>query len=359
MNRFRLLLPILTFWGMAQVIAASSGSWQVLDRVILPAGTTIDGLRVGGLSGAAYDTANGLLWTVSDGRQWETSKVFRFQLAVDARGKMDLRPHSSLSLHRAGEKNEALDAEGIALWTRDRFFVSHEGSRSGHFRAGVACFSQKTGRALFAIPLPDYFFPTEAEPNRGVQENRGFESVTLSAPRATYLFTASESPLLQDLANVRDSQNGPVRILRYRLSELEAPPVQRAYQADRDAVFGSVVELLAIPGTTRLLVQERQLTWPVQPRRRRIRIYEVDFSQPDATDVSALTSLRGQRLTPLRKTLVFDSSRDGLRHPDNLEGLTWGPKVNGQPTLLLVSDDNFSSTQETEFVLLGPVSEER
>jgi hypothetical protein len=334
--------------------AAESRGWQVLDRVVLPTDTKIEGYRVGGLSGAAFDPRSGLLWTVSDGRQWDASKVFRFSLAVDAAGKMEIRPHSVLSLHRGDRRNEALDAEGIALWTRNRFFVSHEGSRHGHFQPGISAFSQKTGRVLFALPFPEYFFPTEENPAQGLQNNRGFESVTLSAPRATYLYTANESPLMQDLRNAADGQSGFVRILRFQLSEREAPPAQRAYQADRDAVFGSVVELLTVPGTTRLLVLERQLTRPVQPRQRRIRIYEVDFAQPDATDISQRPALREQRITPLRKTLVFDSSRDGLRHLDNLEGLTWGPEVRGRPTLLLVSDDNFSNTQQTEFVLLGP-----
>lgn len=327
--------------------------WRVLDRVSLPEGFTMADYRVGGLSGAAYDADTGLLWCVSDGRQWEYSLVFRFQLSVDAKtGKMTLTPHSVLPL-RGRQKTEPLDAEGVALWTRDRFFVSHEGSRHGSFSAGVACFSQKTGRVLWALSLPEYYFPTEEEPRRGVQFNRGFESVCLSLPRATYLYTAIESPLLQDLTNPRDAVSGPVRILRYRLSRRQDPPAERAYQADRDAVFGSVVELLSVPGTSRLLVMERQLLWPVAPRQRRIRLYEVDFQDPEATVLDGEEALAGETVRPLRKRLVFDSLRDGLKGPDNIEGLTWGPAVGGRPTLLMVSDDNFSKSQRTEFVLLG------
>jgi hypothetical protein len=345
---------LLGLMAAALTAPAARAGWQVLDRVVLPPGLQVEGMTVGGLSGAAYDPKTKLLWTVSDGRQWPQSMVFQFRLQVDAvTGKMRLEPRGVLALQVPGYPGEPLDAEGLALWTRDRFFVSHEGSKRGALAPGIACFSGKTGRALFGIPVPEEFLSTAAQPERGVQENRGFESVCLSLPRATYLFTANESPLLQDLANPRDSMSGPVRILRYRLSRLKEPPVQRAYQADRDALFGSVVEMLSVPGTDKLLVLERQLTWPVAPRQRRIRIYEVDFLQDDATDISGLASLRGKKITPLQKRLVFDSSRDGLRGPDNLEGMTWGPEVRGQPTLLLVSDDNFSASQHTEFVLLG------
>ena len=43
---------------------------------------------------------------------------------------------------------------------------------------------------------------------------------------------------------------------------------------------------------------------------------------------------------------------------DNLEGMTWGPKLpNGERSLILVSDNNFSATQVTQFVALAVPSE--
>jgi len=346
------LLALLVSMGIC--IAPAAANLRVLDRVILPRNLKIDGMEVGELSGLAYDPKTRLLWAVSDGRQRESSTVFLFRLeVVEQTGKMTLSPQGTLALQSPGDRREPLDAEGIALWTKGRIFVSHEGSKRGAIAPGIACFSGRTGKPLFGVPIPPAFLSTTQDPDRGVQNNRGFESVCLSLPQARYLFTANESPLLQDLTNPKDAGSGPVRILRYRLSNLKEAPAERAYRADRDAVFGSVVEMLAIPGSSRLLLLERQLIWPVAPRQRRIRIYEVDFAQPDATDVSGMNSLKGKKLRPLEKSLLFDSSRDGLRAPDNLEGMAWGPEVNGSPTLLLVSDDNFSPSQQTEFVLLG------
>jgi hypothetical protein len=37
---------------------------------------------------------------------------------------------------------------------------------------------------------------------------------------------------------------------------------------------------------------------------------------------------------------------------DNIEGITFGPKLaNGKPTLLFVSDNNFSDKQKTQILL--------
>lgn len=58
------------------------------------------------------------------------------------------------------------------------------------------------------------------------------------------------------------------------------------------------------------------------------------------------------------KTLLLDLS--DLRNDDgsvlaldNIEGITWGPEVDGKPTLILVSDNNFSPAQFTQFVALS------
>lgn len=57
-------------------------------------------------------------------------------------------------------------------------------------------------------------------------------------------------------------------------------------------------------------------------------------------------------MKPVRKTLVTDlSDVPGLRRVDNVEGITLGPRLpDGRRSVLLVSDDNFSSTQTTQFL---------
>ncbi|NGY80198.1 esterase-like activity of phytase family protein (plasmid) [Bacillus megaterium] len=41
----------------------------------------------------------------------------------------------------------------------------------------------------------------------------------------------------------------------------------------------------------------------------------------------------------------------GLSVLDNIEGISWGPKLpNGHDSLVLVSDDNFNRNQVTQFL---------
>jgi 3-phytase len=55
---------------------------------------------------------------------------------------------------------------------------------------------------------------------------------------------------------------------------------------------------------------------------------------------------------PVHQRLVADlSDVPGLRRVDNVEGITLGPRLpDGRRTVLLVSDDNFSSAQTTQFL---------
>jgi hypothetical protein len=84
-----------------------------------------------------------------------------------------------------------------------------------------------------------------------------------------------------------------------------------------------------------------------------IRLFYADARE--ATDVSGLNSIVGQPITPVKKQLLLDLST--LKHDDgsvlaldNIEGLTFGPMVDGKRTLILVSDNNFGPNQFTQFV---------
>lgn len=107
-----------------------------------------------------------------------------------------------------------------------------------------------------------------------------------------------------------------------------------------------LVKLLALD-SRRFLLVERSFSVGVGNR---IRIYEVSLA--GATDVSAVQALQGviQNFTPVSKTLILDLDVLGLTL-DNIEGVTFGPLLeNGQRSLILCSDNNFSATQFTQFL---------
>ncbi len=78
------------------------------------------------------------------------------------------------------------------------------------------------------------------------------------------------------------------------------------------------------------------------------KIYRLDLS--GATDVSDRSALGERPYAPVRKTLLMDLETLGVPL-DNLEGMSWGPRLpTGQRTLIVVSDDNFSRRQATQFL---------
>jgi hypothetical protein len=81
------------------------------------------------------------------------------------------------------------------------------------------------------------------------------------------------------------------------------------------------------------------------------KIYQMAMSA--ATDTSTIETLKGDisRINPVKKKLVLDLSQLGI-YLDNLEGMELGPRLpDGSPSLLLMSDNNLSDTQVTQFLL--------
>lgn len=89
-----------------------------------------------------------------------------------------------------------------------------------------------------------------------------------------------------------------------------------------------------------------------------VRIFEANINE-ETTNVLEIDSLRNFEYKPLKKRLLFDFEnvknrlKDGII--DNIEGITFGPKLsNGKSSLILVSDDNFQiyGKQLNQFILL-------
>jgi len=82
-----------------------------------------------------------------------------------------------------------------------------------------------------------------------------------------------------------------------------------------------------------------------------IKVYLCDLAQ--ATDVKNLASLQNQKYTLASKKLILNMDDLGF-FVDNIEGITFGPKLsNGRPSLIFVTDNNFSNIQKTQVLLFG------
>jgi hypothetical protein len=121
-------------------------------------------------------------------------------------------------------------------------------------------------------------------------------------------------------------------------------PVQHAPAIPGGFSDNGVSEILMLDAD-RMLVLERGYSMGVGMS---LRLYAID-TRP-ASDTLAFDRLRPGDYQPAAKRLVADFAQLGLSRLDNTEGMCWGPRLpNGHRTLVVVSDDNFSARQITQF----------
>jgi hypothetical protein len=117
--------------------------------------------------------------------------------------------------------------------------------------------------------------------------------------------------------------------------------------APNGAIRHGLTDLLTVDTGGHFLALERSYTLLGGSAK----IYQAATSA--ATDTSGIATLKGDvsRIDAVQKKLLADLSELGI-YLDNLEGMTFGPRLpDGSQTLLLVSDNNFNEIQLTQFLL--------
>lgn len=377
----------------ALLVAALGGSGGVaaqplayIGQQIVPSGTVYAGTTVGGLSGLEFDAAAGRYLAISDDRSALQPARF-YGLSLDltqfrrsatpgAAGVTFQSVTTILTPAGTPYATNQVDPESLRLAGAGRLYWSQEGQRSAAgFQNPTVMEMNFDGSAVRGFAVPARYAPSgstagTAPGDRGIVNNLAFESLTVSTDRRT-LWTATENALAQDGPTATVAQGSPARLLSFDIDS-GAAAAEFVYPVDPVALppnpasgfaTNGLVELLAV-GDRQFIAVERSFaagaTTPGTPTTgNTIRLYAVDAR--GATDVSGLDTLRGANWTPVAKTLLLDLST--LRNDDgsalaldNIEGITFGPSFEGRPTLLLVSDNNFSGSQFTQFVALSVTS---
>jgi hypothetical protein len=331
---------------------------RLLGEKILPHRMRFKGTTVGGLSAIDHDPATGLWVTLSDDKsEIDPARFYTFQAAI-GEGRLDIELQDVVILREEDGQpfpprksgGEVVDPEGIrllpggagVLWTS-------EGDERVNQSPGVrqARLDGSFVRA-FAVPAMLQF----SRPGVGPRDNLSFEGIALT-PDARTAWVSMEAPLLQDgpVPGVGHA-GGPCRFTAFDVASGRALR-QLAYQPDpvphpprpRGGFTDNGVSDILMLDANRMLVLERSYSMGVGTS---IRIYEIDTRA--ASDTLAQTRLRAGEYRPAAKRFVADFAQLGLSRTDNTEGLCWGPRLaNGSRTLVVVSDDNFSARQVTQF----------
>jgi hypothetical protein len=328
--------------------------------------------RVGGLSAITYDRLKNRFYAISDDRSnFAPARFYTLNLNLDKtksdRPKIEKVAIESVTFlkNEAGENYPAgaIDTEGIALSPRGTLFISSEGASANNSQPFLGEFNLTTGELQQNLKIPQRFLfasekstDTNEEP-QGIQDNLGFEALTLGISSVMKddpfrLFVATESALKQDSPPENPEDRAKIRLLHYLINSVGEPVLvsENLYLLDAapsDALSNGLSELLALEREGYLLSLER--TFGLSGFNGKI--YQVISG--DATDTSRILKFQPElgKIIPLKKKLLLDLSELGIEL-DNLEGMTFGPKLpDGSRLLVLISDDNFEDEQVTQLLL--------
>lgn len=209
----------------------------------------------------------------------------------------------------------------------------------------------QTGQFLSSFQIPVQF---TIGANYGFRNNLALEGSSFS-PNGEFYFTSMEAPLYQDGNIPTVDAGGYSSITKYdrqgQILAQYAYPVSAipAKPGEGKSADNGVSEMLAINNHEFLMLERSGVQAADGSYSNYIRIYKVDTRH--ASDVSNLDSLLSGNFKPVSKELVLNLNTLNLPKLDNIEGISWGPKLkNGHDSLVLVSDNNFSSTEVTQFL---------
>ena len=354
-------LAILLLSAVAASAVAADLTVDFLAATSLPGDLEVDRTLVGGLSGLTYDPGCDLFYAISDDRgSIAPPRFYTLKIRFDGRDA-EVTVLGATLLRNAGGGLFArgdIDPEALALGEDGTLFVASEGVTHRGIDPLVGRF-RLDGSLTGSQDLPEHFLP-DADGTRGVRDNLGFEGLAVS-PDGSRLFVATENALIQDGPAADLGLGSPARLLEIELSSnrpvaeylYEVGPVPDEPRPATAFRTNGISEILALDNY-RLLVIERSFSAGVGNR---VRLYQVDLEgAANIRNIDNIRDLCGPKPVPLTKTLVADIGELGVE-PDNIEGMALGPALaDGRRLLVLISDNNFQPTVQTNQVLLLAVS---
>jgi hypothetical protein len=370
-----ILLTLLIFYSCSgpQKISKTfvANSLEFLDQFEIPFGEQYDKSIIGGLSGIDYDAAKKVYYLISDDRSVinparfytanihiSNNKIARIQFTnvtflKDVSG--NFYPNSSDDPFYSPDP-EALRYNRV----KNCFTWCSEGERTVNrgktvLQNPAIIETDISGSYLDTLPIPQKLQMQSNE--AGPRQNGVFEGLAYDKTFKT-LYASVEEPLYNDgpRAATGDS-TGVVRILEYNSSKKKLiaeyayiiDPVAYAPHPANGFKLNGISDILWL-GRNRLLVIERSFS--VGRTASTIKVYLADLSK--ATNINKINSLKtDSRFRPASKKLLLNM--DSLAFPvDNIEGVTFGPRLpSGKRSLLFVSDNNFDERQKTQILLFA------
>ena len=355
------IIPLILIGFLFNNFASASSiikSIEFIGQATLPTGLIFQKTEIGGLSGITYDAKNNLYYAISDDRGQKAQPRF-YTFTIDlSKGKLtnnDVIPVGVTNLLNTSNQPfppNTTDTEGIAITNQDTIFVSSEGDVDKLINPFIKEFALASGKTISTLPIPDKFLP-DSQKQKGIRNNLAFESLTIT-PNQKFLFTATENALIQDGPAAKSGVGTSSRILEYNLLTKQ-PEREFLYQTEPvtplfnpTGKFASgLPDLLALNNQGNFLSIERSFTGLG------FTVFLFEISLENATDIhnfDSIAKIDPDKIKLVEKKLLLDLRTLDVSL-DNIEGLTLGAKLpDGQPSLILISDNNFNGLQQTQIL---------
>jgi len=341
-----ILFGMLAACGTTKQINTENIKLTFLDDFVLADDLVVGGTKVGGLSGIDYYNGNYYLVCDHPGNP----RFYKASININQKNIDTLIISEVIELDRSAPflKNKTLDLEGIRYDPeKGEIVLTSEGAIQKGKDPSIFRVTPD-GKFISNYEIPAYFNASKKQKPRN---NGVFEGLAEDYNQTGY-WVGMELPLHKDGSKPKIfSSKSPVRITNFK-NKTGGATSQFTLQLEGITkipwmyyAVNGLTELLEY-APNRFLVLERAFSAGHGSNGNTVRIFDVDAK--NATNTIDFENLRKQDYTPATKKLVFDfkSVQNQLKENiiDNIEGMTFGPNLpNGNKTLLLVSDNNFSN----------------
>ena len=342
--------------------------WSVIE---IPFDKTFQNTKVGGLSGIDYDEKNDLYYLICDDRsvfnnsRFYTAKIPLFEnkiQSVDFQSVITLKNENRTAYGNWNSTpNTSADPEDIRFNPKTNTLIwSSEGARvvTGDkqvLQNPSLNLMDLKGNFLKAFIIPENLKMQELE--KGPRNNGTLEGIAFDS-KFKNIYSHTEEPLFEDGDQANTSKGGLIRLYRFDV-KTKKNTAQFGYKLETIALEPNPKGSFAVNGVSaiqyygknQLLVVERSYSTGTQACT--IKIFLCDLN--NATNVTDYTSLQNKKFKLASKKLILNMDDLGI-FIDNVEGITFGPKLaNGNQSLVLVTDNNFSDKQKTQVLVFEVV----
>lgn len=373
---YRLLFSIVALWtlvavsGSAQEPLQKISGLKFLGEHVVPHNLIFKGTTVGGLSGIDYDAKSNRYFAISDDRSYiNPARFYTLKIPVGPKGIDSVVFEDVRSLYQQNGETypdskinpyKTPDPESIRFNPKDNTLTwSSEGERETSPLSDPVLQNPSIteigtdGKFRSPYVLPDCL--TMKTTDSGPRKNGTLEGLSFCDDYRS-LYTSLEEPLFEDGPKADTQETASlIRIFKFD-AKTKKNTAQYAYRLEKVAhgslplegfKLNGISEILAI-SPTKLLVMERSFS--VGRLASVIKIYEADLGK--ATNIIDNKGLIGNKnFVPAKKRLILNMD-DLNRYTDNMEGMTFGPRLpNGHRTLVTITDNNFKIFEKTQVFL--------